>query len=171
MELAAKDGFWLVEVKLLGPVQLYVVPVEEAESVKVDPIQTGFGLALAVGATGVEFTVTETVPAELVHPLVVAVTEYVPPFALEAIAKDGFWLVDVKLFGPVQLYVVPVAVAVKFKVAPTQSGLGLAPAVGAVGIAFTVTETVPAVPVQPPAVATTEYVPLCPTELVANEGF
>ena len=77
---------------------------------------------------------------------------------------------EVKLFGPVQEYVVPVLVAVRDKVAPTQTGV-LLPAVGAVGIGFTVTEVVPADPVQPFVVAVTEYVPLYAVVPAAKEGF
>ena len=44
---------------------------------KVDPEQTAL-LLLGAGVAGAGFTVTEVVPAELVHPSTVAVTEYVP---------------------------------------------------------------------------------------------
>lgn len=51
--------------------------------------------------------------------------------------------------GPDQLYVAPlVNVDVKFRFCAAQSGL-LAPAVGAAGVAFTVTEIVPTGPEQP----------------------
>ena len=49
-------------------------------------------------------------------------------------AMVGFCEAEVKLLGPVQLYVVPVAVAVKDKVCPVQIGFGLADATGAVGV-------------------------------------
>jgi len=60
---------------------------------------------------------------------------------------EGFCKVDTKLFGPLQLYVVPeMVLAVKFKVAPEQTGL-LLPAVGDAGVVLTVTlypaETLP----------------------------
>lgn len=56
----------------------------------------------AVGATGIPLTVAETVPAEPVQLLTVAVTEYVPVAAVVAEGIMGFWEVDVKLLGPVQ---------------------------------------------------------------------
>jgi hypothetical protein len=70
----------------------------------------------AVGATGIGLTTTATVPTALVHPEVVAVTEYVPAPALVILPILGFWLVEVKPLGPVQLKADPVFVAVKFKV-------------------------------------------------------
>jgi hypothetical protein len=45
-----------------------------AVNVNVDPTQIGL-LLPAVGAAGIGFTVTTTVPAGPVHPLTVAVTE------------------------------------------------------------------------------------------------
>ena len=45
-----------------------------AEKLKVDPTQIG-EFALAVGAAGIGFTVTLTVPTELVQPATVALTE------------------------------------------------------------------------------------------------
>ena len=39
------------------------------------PAQTGFVVTETVGAAGLEFTVTVIIPAGLVHPLTVAVTE------------------------------------------------------------------------------------------------
>lgn len=60
--------------------------------------------------------------------------------AVVALAIDGFWVVDVKLAGPLQLYVVPTTVlAVRLMVLPEQTGL-LEPAVGAAGRGFTVKE-------------------------------
>jgi hypothetical protein len=56
----------------------------------------------AVGAVGIGFTVTVVVPATLVQPLTVAVTEYVPDIAVVALAlTDGSSDVDVNVFGPV----------------------------------------------------------------------
>lgn len=78
-----------------------MVPVEDAERLSVVPTHRGVGVAEAVGAAGVGFTVTETVPTAPVHPPVAAVTEYVPPAAVVATANEGFWLVEVKLLGPV----------------------------------------------------------------------
>lgn len=63
---------------------------------------------------------------------------------------EGVALVEVKLFGPDQLYVPP-PVAVKFSVAPTHKGLLLLAV--AVGTAFTVAAVL-AVAVQPAAPVT-----------------
>lgn len=57
-------GFWSVEVKLLGPVQLYVAPViVDAVSESVFPSQMG-PLFPAVGALGKEVMVTTVLAAE-----------------------------------------------------------------------------------------------------------
>jgi len=62
---------------------------------------------------------------------------------------------DVKLFGPAQLYVAPATVdAVRFSVPPSQIG-PLLPTVGAAGIAFTVAMVVAAVEIQPLTVTVT----------------
>ena len=86
-----------------------------------------------MGATGVGLIVTAVVPAGPVHPAVVAVTEYVPVAAVVTAVIVGFCVADVKLFGPVQLYVVPVLLAVKLNVLPEQTVL-LLPATGATGV-------------------------------------
>lgn len=68
-------GFCSVEEKPLGPLQAYVAPdMVLAVSVKVVPAQIG-ELLVAVGATGMAFTVADTVPAGPGQPLTVAVTE------------------------------------------------------------------------------------------------
>jgi hypothetical protein len=67
----------------------------------------------------------------------------------------GFCVVDVKLLGPVQLYVAPPGFAVKLNVDPAQM-VELLAAVGAAGIGLTVTLTVPIGPEHPPIVAETE---------------
>ena len=48
------------------------------------------------------FTVTVVVPADEVQLFTVAVTEYVPPFAVVALAMVGFCRLEVKPLGPVQ---------------------------------------------------------------------
>jgi len=64
-----------VDVNEFGPVQLYVgFPPAVAVKLKSFPAQTG-ELLPTVGEAGIGFTVTETVPAGLVHPNSVAVTE------------------------------------------------------------------------------------------------
>jgi hypothetical protein len=80
-----------------------VAPViSDAVRFKVEPAHTGL-LLEAVGAEGFAFTVILTVPAELVQPFTVAVTEYVPVAAVVALVMEGFCEFEVKLFGPVQL--------------------------------------------------------------------
>ena len=67
------------------------------------------------------------------HPPAEAVTLKRPELLVLAFTMEGFWLVELNPFGPVQLYVAPGTVeAVRFKVMPVQSG-PLLPAVGAAG--------------------------------------
>jgi hypothetical protein len=66
------------------------------------PAQIGL-LLDAVGAAGVGFTVTLTVPATLVQPFTVTVTEYVPLAAVVTLVMDGVCDVEVNELGPVQL--------------------------------------------------------------------
>ena len=56
-----------------------------------------------LGAAGVGLIITVTVPLGPVHPPTVAVTEYVPAAARVTFGMLGFCVVEVKLFGPVQL--------------------------------------------------------------------
>lgn len=70
-------------------------------SVSVLPAQIGL-LLEGVGVAGIGLTVTTVVPAALVHPPTVTVTEYVPVAAVVAPAIDGFCTEEVKPFGPVQ---------------------------------------------------------------------
>ena len=64
-----------VEVKLFGPVQLYVAPATVvAVNDKVCPAHTGVLLPSGVGDVGTVM-VTLTVPVGPAHPLTVAVTE------------------------------------------------------------------------------------------------
>ena len=71
-------GFCSAEVNPFGPVQEYVAPgTVEAVSVIVAP--SGYGPPLpAVGASGVDLTVTSVVAAAVVQLPAVAVTLYVP---------------------------------------------------------------------------------------------
>jgi hypothetical protein len=140
---------------LFALVQLYEAPLVpvmlivncEPEQVVIVPETEMVGVAL---------TVTFVVPAGPVQPFTVAVTEYVPDAKVVAFGIEGFCEFDVKLFGPVQLYVAPpIFEAVRFKVDPAQIAL-LLPAVGAAGAELTVTLVVPAGPVQPLTVAATE---------------
>lgn len=126
--------------------------------------------ALAFGAAGVGFTVTATVPAAEVQPSSVMVTLYVPPSANVATAIVGFCTEDEKLFGPLQLYVPLVAVDVRLIASPSQTG-EFDPAVGAAGIGFTTTATVPAAEVQPSSVIVSVYVPASAAVDTAMVGF
>ena len=107
--------------------------------VRVAPTHIGL-LVLNTGVPGIGFTVTTTVATGLVQPAAeVVVTEYVPLAAAVAPTIFGFCAPEAKAFGPVQLQLVPpVFVEVRFNVAPAHIGL-LLPAVGAAGLAFTVT--------------------------------
>jgi hypothetical protein len=78
-------------------------------NVKFDPEQTVAGERVAV-ITGFEFTTTSVVPAALVQPPTVAVTEYVPALAGAGSGIEGFCNVELNPFGPVQLYVAPAIV-------------------------------------------------------------
>jgi hypothetical protein len=94
-------GFCDEEVKLLGPVQAYVA-LATVLDVKFSVLPAQMGLLLpAVGAAGVGFTVTETVPLVLVQPLTVTLTEYVPDSAVVAFGMEGFCVEEVNPFGPV----------------------------------------------------------------------
>ena len=65
-----------VDVKLLGPVQLYVAEATVAEkSESVEPEQIGPLLDTGVGAAGIELIVAAVVPAGPVQPETVTVTE------------------------------------------------------------------------------------------------
>ena len=59
-------------------------------------------MLVAVGVVGIAFTTTAVVPAKLVHPATVLVTEYVPAEANAEEAIVGFCKADVKVLGPVQ---------------------------------------------------------------------
>ena len=132
-------GFWDEELKLLGPDHEYVAPdTVVAYKFNVEPAQIDPPV-LAVGAEGIALTVAAVVAAEEVQPLTVAVTLYVPVIAVVALGRVGFWAVDVKLLGPVHEYVAPDTVeAYKLRVPPEQTVPPLL-AVGAEGIALTVT--------------------------------
>jgi hypothetical protein len=95
------------------------------------------------------------VPAALVHPLTVIVTEYIPVARVEAPVIEGFCEVDVKLLGPVHAYVPPPGLAVKFNVDPSQIA-ELFTAVGAAGVGFTTTAIVEAALPQPDTFTPTE---------------
>jgi hypothetical protein len=163
-------GFCVLEVNVLGPVQLYVAPpMLLAVRFTFPPWQTA-ELFPAVGATGVGFTKTVTVAGLLAQPLL-AITVYVPLAATVLAAINGFCAVEEKLFGPDQLYVAPlIELAVKNKVSLAQIG-PLEFAVGVAGAEFTATATVPEGLVQPLTVTVTEYVPAFAAVTFDIEGF
>ena len=66
-------------------------------------------------------TITVTV-AKALQPPFSTVTEYVPALAEVAFSICVFWLVELKAFGPVQVYEVP-PVAESWIVAPAATGL------------------------------------------------
>jgi hypothetical protein len=86
---------------------------------------------LTVGVEGIGLTITEIDEGFDVHPLLVAVTLYVPELLIELPVKLGFCEFDVKPLGPVQEYIglVYVPLADKLIVFPKQT-LMLFPTVG-----------------------------------------
>ena len=117
--------------------------------------QTGL-LLVATGAAGIAFITTFVVPAILVQPLTVTVTEYIPAAAVVTLLSDGFCCVDVKPFGPVHAYDAPATLlAFNIKVLPEHTGL-LLDAVGATGVGIIVTLTLPTLLVQPFTVTSNE---------------
>jgi hypothetical protein len=68
----------------------------------------------------------------------------------------GFCIVEVKLFGPLQLYVdAPIVLAVKLILLPEHKVV-FADAIGEAGVGLIITDTVPIGPAQPATVAFTE---------------
>lgn len=119
------------------------------------PEQTGV-LLLNVGAAGVVPTITATVLCALVHPPTVIVSEYVPVAAVVALIMEGSSSPELKLFGPVQVYVAPATVFdVRLSVCPAQIGL-LLPTVGAAGVGLITTFVVLCGLVHPPTVIVNE---------------
>ena len=99
----AMAGVLNVEVKPLGPVQLYVAPATVGVlKFNVAPTHRG-PLLLAAGVAGNALMTTVVVPAALVHPFTVIVTLYVPASVGSTFAIDGVLDVDVNPPGPVQL--------------------------------------------------------------------
>jgi hypothetical protein len=164
-------GFWSAEVKPFGPVHAYVAPANVGvESAIVPPSQYGPPFD-AVGVGGVGLTTTFVVPAALVQPLTMTVTEYVPASAVVALERVGFCSAEVKPFGPVHAYVAPATVAVESAiVAPSQYGPPFE-AVGVAGVGLTTTFVVPATEVQPLTVTATEYVPASAVVALERVGF
>src|ERR1043165_7795781 len=151
----AMEGSSSEEVNPPGPFQEYVAPPTVLEvRFNVLPEQIG-ELLPAVGAAGVGLTTTAVEAGELAQPLL-AITVYVPAASPVTFAMNGFCNVDVKEFGPVQLYVAPAMDdADKKSISPVHTGV-LEPAVGLTGAVFTDTATVPAALVQPATVTVIE---------------
>lgn len=96
-------GFCKDDVKLLGPLQEYEVPVVFPVKLSVDPEHTG-ELLVGAGEPGEGLTVTEVAALRLKHPAAeMAVTEYVPPAAVVTLLIVGFCAEFVNEFGPTQL--------------------------------------------------------------------
>src|SRR5213083_2526894 len=94
----ARAGFCCEDVKPFGPVHEYVAPLTVGvESEIIAPSQYG-PLLPAVGVAGAGLMTTLVVPAAEVQPLTVTVTEYVPAFAVVALARVGFCCDEVKPF-------------------------------------------------------------------------
>jgi hypothetical protein len=94
-----------------------------------------------------------------------------PPSAVVALARVGFWSADVKPFGPVHAYVAPTTVGVESEInAPSQYGPPF-DAVGVAGVAFTTTVVVPAAEVQPLTVIVTELIPASAVVALERVGF
>ena len=93
-------------------------------------------LLLEAVAIGFVFIVT-VVWADAEHPLVsVTVTVYNPLAAVVTLVMEGFCIESLKLFGPLQLLIMPPA-DIKFKVAPEH--IGLLPEAVTIGFALIVT--------------------------------
>jgi hypothetical protein len=129
VEFSMGGGLRTEAVYPFGPDQLYVggPAILFAVSVSVAPAQTGAGFALPLiegtGAAGVLLISTDAVPAGLVHPFEVTVTEYAPDAALVTGEIEGFCNAEVNPPGPDQLYVAPaIAGVVRLSVLPEQTG-------------------------------------------------
>ena len=83
----------------------------------VPPTQYGPPL-LTKGVDGAALTTTFVVPAAEVQPPTVTVTEYVPPNAVDVIARVGFCREEVKPLGPVHEYVAPATAGVLSEIVP-----------------------------------------------------
>lgn len=76
------------------------------------------------GAEGCAVIATLQFCAGAAQPFRVAIREYLPAAARLTLGITGFCCVEVKLLGPVHLYVAPaIVVAVKIILSPSQSGL------------------------------------------------
>src|SRR2546423_419337 len=162
-------GFWSEEVKPFGPVQAYVPPATVGVNSETAP-PTQYGPPfVAVGVAADVLTTTLVLPASEVQPLVVTITEYARAWAAVALARVGFWAVEVKPFGPVQAYVAPATAGVESEmVSPAQYG---PPLLAAAAALESTTLVVPAAEVQPATVTGTEYVPESAAVALGRVGF
>lgn len=127
--------------------------------------------AVRVGAEGIPNTLTLCVPGKLVHPATVAVTEYMPVARVEAPTMVVFCDVEVNAFGPVQLKVAPPGLVEVRLIVPPVQRVEVPPAVGAAGVGFTITATVPAGLLHPKEFTVKEYVPPAAVVAATKEGF
>jgi hypothetical protein len=110
----------------------------------------------AVGVAGIAFTVAVVLPAALVQPPTVTVTEYTPDRAVVALVIDGFCVADVNPPGPVHENAPPATFGVlSVNVVPAQIG-PLFVGAGVAGVAFMVAVVDPAALVHPFTVTVTE---------------
>jgi hypothetical protein len=101
--LADTVGLWVVAVNPFGPVHEYDV-IPAGPPVSVSNVPTHTGPLLDAVAAGRAFTITVVVAASLHPGAFVTVSVYIPAIAAVALVETtGFWSVEVKPFGPVQL--------------------------------------------------------------------
>src|SRR5437660_3700605 len=94
----------------------------------------------AVGVEGLALSFPPRRSSDLVQPVTVAVTEYVPAITVVEFAMVGFCWLEVNPFGPVHEYVERLSAdAICSNVGPSYSGLRFE-AVGAAGRALTTTD-------------------------------
>lgn len=141
------------------PVKFRVAPTQIGELLEAEA--TGRRLMTTVVLVG-----TDVQPEELVTTRV-----YTPALAVVTLEMDGLCKEEVKLFGPVQEYVViPEGPPVKFRVAPTQTG-ELLDAV-ATGRVLITTVVVVGADEQPEELVTTRvYTPAAAVVTLLIDGF
>jgi hypothetical protein len=92
-------GFWLVEVKPSGPLQLYVAP-PDAPMVTVPPSQA-VKLVVEILGRGLTVTLVVAEAVQLFEPA--TTTEYVPVMLVVALLRVGFCSLELNPFGPAQV--------------------------------------------------------------------
>lgn len=171
LSIVAPAGIPLTASVLLTPVDELsgiasemVFVVKELEEVTLPPLEVSScaglvghntvfaGLTETVVGTGL--IATTVVVAFEVHPTAeVAVKLYVPEAARVTLLMVGFWLVEAKLFGPVQLNVVPIScVPDNVRVDPTHIGPSFAAETTGLGLTVMVTKVELSVDISVPQV-------------------